>query len=73
MRPGSDEDDEREARVRCGIVELQPCGIGVTLQVVDAHQWQAARECQGFGGVHPHHQRSGEAGPVRDGDCPDVV
>ena len=38
------------------------------LQVVDADQWQAAAQCQPFGGVDPNHQRAGQARAARHGD-----
>ena len=37
-------------------------------QVVDADQRQPAAQRQSLGGVHPHHQRAGQARAARHGD-----
>jgi len=40
--------------------------VDVSIEVADAHHWQAALERQSLGKAHPHQQSPDQAGPPGD-------
>ena len=52
---------------------MDPGGIDVALQVVDAHQRQTGGDSQSLGHINAHHQRSGQSGATGNGNRVDVI